>query len=95
MGPIVREWRRSWRAKPPDMDASHPHWGVIRCGFLSLGGAGRGDASDSLCYVRRRTDSFIHFPSILTAAAILPQQQQQYTPHSNESFLSLFPAHPS
>ena len=30
MGPIVREWRRSWRAKPPDMDSAHPHWGVIR-----------------------------------------------------------------
>lgn len=30
MGPVVREWRRSWRAKPPDMDSSHPHWGVIR-----------------------------------------------------------------
>jgi 2,3-bisphosphoglycerate-dependent phosphoglycerate mutase len=29
MGPIVMEWRRSWSAKPPDMDETHPHWPLI------------------------------------------------------------------
>ncbi|CAN0058127.1 unnamed protein product, partial [Phaeothamnion confervicola] len=29
LGPIVREWRRSFSARPPPMEPNHPHWPLI------------------------------------------------------------------